>query len=244
MATVEEVVAAGRRCRLTLRNLSDWAGAADERGREALLSFLELECASRDASVRRTLLRRCALPFHKTLGGYDWTAVSWPAGFGRGDLESLSFLEGNEALVLMGDVGTGKTHMAVALCELCCERMVPARFFTASALVMRLRRARDEGRLDRELAQLLKARMLVIDELGFLPLDADGARLLFQVVAQGYERQSLVITTNLEFSQWAATFGDAQIAAAVLDRVVHHGRLITFRGESWRASHALMLGGR
>ena len=107
MATVEEVVAAGKRCRLTLRNLSDWAGAADERGREALLSFLELECASRDASVRRTLLRRCALPFHKTLGGYDWTAVSWPAGFGRGDLESLSFLEGNEALVLMGDVGTG-----------------------------------------------------------------------------------------------------------------------------------------
>ena len=244
MASVEDVVGAGRRCQLTGRNLRSWAQGATEAERDALMSFFEVECASRDASVRARLLRRCALPFHKTLEGYDWGQVGWPQGFGRDDLLSLSFLEDNEALVLMGDVGTGKTHMAIALCELCCQRRLEARFFTASALVMRLRRARDEARLDKELAQLAKAKMLVVDELGFLPLDADGARLLFQVVSQGYERQSLVVTTNLEFSQWATTFGDAQIAAAVLDRVVHHGRLLTFRGKSWRANHALMLEGR
>lgn len=103
--------------------------------------------------------------------------------------------------MLMGDVGTGKTHMASALCALACERRLEARFFTASSLVMRLRRARDDGRLDREAAIIGKARLLVIDELGFLPLDADGARLLFQVLADAYERQSVVFTTNLEFSR-------------------------------------------
>lgn len=91
-------------------------------------------------------------------------------------------------------------------------------------------------------AQLARARLLVVDELGFLPLDADGARLLFQVVSEAYERQSLVITTNLEFSRWGAVFVDDQMAAAAIDRVVHHGRLVQFRGESYRVRHALMQG--
>ena len=143
----------------------------------------------------------------------------------------------------MGDVGTGKTHMASALCQLACDRRLEARFFTASSLVMRLRRAREEGRLDREMSQIARARLLVIDELGFLPLDADGARLVFQVFADAYERQSVVITTNLEFSRWGGVFGDDQMAAAVIDRVVHHGRLVQFRGESYRVRHALMQDG-
>ena len=98
----------------------------------------------------------------------------------------------------------------------------------------------DDGRLDREAALIGKTRLLVIDELGFLPLDADGARLLFQVFADAYERQSVVITTNLEFSRWGSVFGDDQMAAAVIDRIVHHGRLVQFRGESYRVRHALM----
>ena len=92
--------------------------------------------------------------------------------------------------------------MASALCVLVCQERLEARFFTASSLVMRLRRARDEGRLDHETAQIGRARLLVVDELGFLPLDADGARLLFQVFSDAYERQSVVITTDLEFSRW------------------------------------------
>ena len=103
-------------------------------------------------------------------------------------------------------------------------------------------RARGGGSLDRELAQLARAELLGIDELGFLPLDVDGARLLFQVVSESYERQSLVITTNLEFSRWGTVFGDDQMAAAVIDRVCHHGRLLRFRGESYRVRHALMSG--
>lgn len=170
----------------------------------------------------------------------DWSAVTWPEGLDRDSLLSLAFLDAREDLVLMGDVGTGKTHMASALCALACERRIEARFFTASSLVARLRRAREEGRLDREAAQIGRAGLLVIDELGFLPLDAEGARLMFQVFADAYERQSVLITTNLEFSRWGSVFGDDQMAAAVIDRIVHHGRLIQFRGESYRVRHALM----
>ena len=141
----------------------------------------------------------------------------------------------------MGDVGTGKTHMASALCALACERRLEARFFTAPSLVARLRRARDEGGLDMGSAQMGRASLLVIDELGFLPLDADGAELVFQVFADAYERQSVVITTNLELGRWGGkVFGDDHMAAAVIDRIVHHGRLIQFRGESYRVRHALM----
>ena len=207
---------------------------------EYLAGYLEAERDSRDASRRAQLLRRCGVPAPKTFDGYDWSAVSWPDGLGREDLLSLSFLERREDLALMGDVGTGKTHMASALCQLACDRRLEARFFTASSLVMRLRRARDEGRLDREAAQIGRAALLVIDELGFLPLDADGARLVFQVFADAYERQSVVITTNLEFSRWGSVFGDDQMAAAVIDRIVHHGRLVQFKGESYRVRHALM----
>lgn len=233
MAASEElarrVVEAGRSCSLTTAVLEEWSRLGTPKQVEYLAGYLEAERSSREASKRATLLRRCALPAPKTFDGYDWSAVSWPEGMGR---ESL--------LALMGDVGTGKTHMASALCALACERRLEARFFTASSLVMRLRRARDDGRLDREAALIGKARLLVIDELGFLPLDADGARLLFQVFADAYERQSVVITTNLEFSRWGSVFGDDQMAAAVIDRIVHHGRLVQFRGESYRVRHALM----
>lgn len=203
------------------------AGAGSPRQVEYLAGHLEAEVASRDASKRAALLRRCGLPAPKTFDRYDWSAVSWREALGREDPLLLSFLERREDLVLMGDVGTGKTHTASALCQLACDRRLVARFFTASTLVMRLRRARGAGSTA---TQVARARLLVIDELGFLPLDADGARFVFQVFADAYERRSVVITTNLEFSRWGGVFGDDQMAAAVIDRIVHHGRPVQFRG--------------
>ena len=236
------VVSAGRRRSMTGRLPEEWSRAGTPKQVDYLASYLEAERDSRDASKRAHLPRACRLPQSKTFDGYDWSPISWPDGFGREALPSLSFLDGREGLVPMGDTGTGKTHMAEALCALCCESMRPARFFTASSLIARLRRAKSEDRLDRELDRLLKADMLVIDELGFLPLDPDGAKLLFQVVSQAYERQTLVITTNVEFSLWGSTFGDDQMAAAVIDRLIHHGRMLRFHGEPWRVAHSLMSG--
>ena len=99
---------------------------------------------------------------------------------------------------------------------------------------------KQNNRLDAELRAIGRARLLVIDELGYLPIDIDGARLLFQVVADSYEKRSVVFTTNLEFGRWGEVFGDGDMAAAVIDRIVHHGRIVRFRGESYRNSHSLM----
>lgn len=143
--------------------------------------------------------------------------MSWPEELGRESLLALDFLDRREDLVLMGDVGTDKTHMPSALRAPTCERRLGACLFLASPpLVMRLRRARDRGKLDREESLIEGVRLLVIDELGVLPLDANGVRLLFQV------------------------FGDDQMAAAMIDRIVHHGRLVQFRGEPHRTQHIIM----
>ena len=141
---------------------------------------------------------------------------------------------------MFGPPGTGKTHLAIALGRQACRQGVPVRFFTAAELVMRLLRANAENRLDRELAQIGRARLLVIDELGYIPIDEEGSRLLFQVVTNAYERQSVIYTTNIEFSGWGRIFGDPNMAAAIIDRTVHHGRMIRFEGDSYRKTHALM----
>ncbi|MFR3601170.1 MAG: ATP-binding protein [Bifidobacterium catenulatum] len=145
-----------------------------------------------------------------------------------------------EDLVLYGDVGCGKTHLAIAIGMLACQRMIPVRFFTASSLVMRLRKAKDDNRLDAELKSIGRAGLAVIDELGYLPIDIDGARLLLQAGADGYETRSVISASNLESGRWGDVFGDGDMAAAVIDRIVHHGRILRFHGESYRNRHSLM----
>jgi len=237
---VQDIIEAGRAASLTGTVLQEWAAKGTPKQREYLLGLLEAEHASRQESRRQRLLRAARLPALKTLEGYDWSAVRFPADYGREALASLDFIDNAQDLVLYGDVGTGKTHLASALAAAACRQGIPARFFTTSALVMQLRRAKDEQRLDRELAALARNRVLVIDELGYLPIDTEGARLLFQVISDAYEKQSLILTTNLEFSRWGTVFGDDNMAAAVIDRIVHHGRLLQFRGESYRVKNALM----
>lgn len=240
IVTAQDIIDTGRQTSLTASVLAEWAEKGTPKQREYLHAVLAAEHESRQQSRRQRLLRAARLPAMKTLTGFDYTHVKFPEDYGRDRLASLEFITRTENLVLYGDVGTGKTHLASALVAAACHHGIPARFTTTSTLVMQLRRAKDEGRLDRELASLAKNQLLVIDEFGYLPIDTEGARLLFQVIADGYEKRSLIITTNLEFSRWGTVFGDDNMAAAVIDRIVHHGRLLQFRGESYRVKHALM----
>lgn len=239
-ATVQQIIDAGRQASLTSTVLAEWAEKGTPKQREYLHGMLQAEHVSRQESRRTRLLKNARLPALKTLDGFDWTAVRFPEDYGRDALASLDFIDRAQDLVLYGDVGTGKTHLATALAAAACRRGLQARFFTTSSLVMQLRRAKDDERLDKELAALARNHLLIIDELGYLPIDTDGARLLFQVISDSYEKRSLIITTNLEFSRWGTVFGDDNMAAAVIDRIVHHGRLLQFRGESYRVNHALM----
>ena len=141
--------------------------------------------------------------------------------------------------MLYEPVGTGKTHLAVALGRLACMRAIPVGFFTATGLLMRLRRAK-RGRLDAELRQIARARLPVIDEFGYMPIDEEGSRLLFQVISDSYETRSMAHIMNIEFSGWGRVLGDKNMAAALIDRTVHHGRLVRFEGGSYRSEHALM----
>ena len=238
--TTADVVEAGKGSSLTQAVLTDWAAKGTPKQREYLYGLLMDEHASRRHARQVRLLKAARLPAVKTFTGYDWSHITFPDDYSRDQLMNLEFLNTAGDLVFYGDVGTGKTHLGCALVAEACQQGIPARFFTTAALVAQLRRAQEAERLDKELASLAKNRLLAIDEFGYLPIDTEGARLLFQVIAEAYEQRSLVITTNLEFARWGTVFGDDNMAAAVIDRLVHHGRLLHFRGESYRVKNALM----
>lgn len=239
-ATPEQVMGLARNLPLT----HSVPGKALEDATPGQLGFLAnlpaAENASRAESKRRRLPKQAGFPQNKTLEGYDRSMASFPADRGREQPESLEFVDRAEDLVLYGDIGRGKTHLAIAIGMLACQRMIPVRFLAASSLVMRLRKAKDDNRSDAELKSIGRAGPVIIDEPGHLPIDIDGARLLFQAGADSYETRSVVSASNLESGRWGDVFGDGDMAAAVIDRIVHHGRILRFHGESHRNKHSLM----
>ena len=186
----------------------------------ACTSLLEDELSRRERSKRERLLRQARFPVPKTLEGFDWSNVRFPDGWGLGEMRGLSFVDAAEDLVFFGKTGRGKSHASIGL---------------GMAAVA-------DGTLDRVLADVARARLVILDEFGYVPFDVDGARLLYQVISDSYERRSIIFTTNVEFSRWGTVFADDKLAAAIVDRVVHHGRLVEFGGPSHRLENSLMLG--
>ena len=154
--------------------------------------------------------------------------------------KKASFVDEKKNLILYGNVGTGKTHLAQAIGLEACKQNKVVRFFRTAALVNRLSEAQKKSELNAFMKTLMKADLIICDEWGYVPLDRDGSKLLFQVISECYEQRSVIITTNLEFSKWVHIFYDEQMTSAMIDRLVHHSHLLLFEGQSFRIRNSLM----
>lgn len=216
--------------------------SATPRQLDAVAGMLAHEIAVRERNRKARLLRKAAFPAVKSVSGFDFSDVRMPDGHTVEDMLSLDWIGKAQDHVFHGQTGRGKTRLAVAIGMTCVERGLTVRYLPCAHLVLQLQRARGSGALDAMSADIAKADLVILDEFGYIPLDADGARPLFQIISGSYESRSLILTTNIEFSKWGAVLADEKLAAAAVGRIVHHGRLVEFGGKSRRVEESLMLG--
>ena len=199
-----------------------------------LLRLAELELLDRERRMVERRIRQARFPAVKGLDGFDFAAIPSLNKMLVLELARCEYVERRENVIALGNSGTGKTHVALGLGLAACQKGLSVGFTTAAALVHELLEARDEKRLLRLQKQLAAHRLLIIDELGYVPLSSAGAELLFEVFSQRYERGSTLVTSNLPFDEWTAVFGAERLTGALLDRLTHHVHILEMNGESYR----------
>jgi DNA replication protein DnaC len=199
-----------------------------------LLELLKREFENREIVRKNRLLRAANFDVIKTFEKYDPGHIQVPPTITVEDITTARFLNRKENLILYGPVGTGKSHYATAIGVEACNQGKRVRFFRTAALVNQLTDAKSQGELRRFMKQIEKTDLLICDEWGFIPFEKEGAQLLFQVISECYEKRSVIITTNLEFSRWNGIFYDEMMTAAIIDRLIHHSHLLMFTGPSHR----------
>ncbi|NLP14180.1 MAG: ATP-binding protein [Clostridium sp.] len=207
---------------------------------EFLEKLLAMEVEARERNRINHLLKQARFDVIKTFGNYRFEKMTIPSSIDIETLKNASFIDRKENLILYGPVGLGKTHLATAIGVEACNQGRHVRFFRTAALVNQLMDAKAEGNLKRFLKQLDRVELLICDEWGFIPFEREGSQLLFQVISDCYERKSMIITTNLEFSKWNGIFYDEKLTSAIIDRIIHHSHLIVFDGPSERLVNSLM----
>ena len=197
--------------------------------------LVEGETAARQDRARQRRIQQARFPVLKTLEQFDFT---WPAKINRlavQDLFRLKFIEDKANIVIVGTVGLGKSHLSIALGHAAATAGFAVRFTTAIDIVNTLAAAQNAGRLVQEIKKYTRPQLLVVDEVGYLPIDKHGADLLFQVISQRYETGSIILSTNKVFKHWPAIFNnDATLTSAILDRILHHAQTIVIEGKSYR----------
>jgi DNA replication protein DnaC len=221
--------------------IAERLAATAERAREEqwpyeqfLETLCEAEVFAREASGARTRTRSAGFPAHKTLEDFDFTAQPSAERPLVMHLAQLAWIQEHANVCLIGPPGTGKSHLAIALGIKACQHGYRVAFATAQQRVSRLEEAQERNTLDQELRRLERYQLLVVDEVGYLPLERQAANLLFALVSRRYERGSIIITSNRGFEAWGEILGDAMVAAALIDRLVHHATMVTRKGKSYR----------
>jgi len=236
----KELVKSCKKLRLS-QNLAENSGNIEaESFQEYLLKLLNIEIRRREEAKRERYIKGAGFYARKTFDDYCFDEVRLPSGVTPEYLKSVKFVDEVKNLILYGNVGTGKTHMATAMGIEACKRGLKVGFYRTSSLVNKLSDAKKAGELTKILNFIRKLDLLICDEWGYVPLDRDAAQLLFQVISDSYERRSIIITTNLEFSRWVSIFYDEQMTAAIIDRLIHHSYLLLFDGPSNRVRNSLM----
>lgn len=202
--------------------------------------ILSSELERRDVSRIARMVKCAGFPTIKNIGEYDFSNVKFPSLMGKKELLSLEFIMQRRTLVFYGICGSGKTMLSIALGILACNQGYKVKFMTMTQLIAKLTKARSEALLERTLLDLKKLDLLIIDEWGYCQIGRDDAQLLFRVIADSYELKSLIVTTNLPFSEWGKLMTDEQLATAIIDRLVHYGHLIDTGSKDWRLEHSLM----
>lgn len=220
-----------------LERLDQTAATAQAEGwtyEQFLETLLEAEVFARDASGARNRIRHAAFPAHKTLEDFDFTAQPAAEKPLILHLAQLAWTQEHMNVCFFGPPGTGKTHLGIGLAIKACQAGHRVAFATAQQWVDRLESAQHRNALDDELKRLERYSLLVVDEIGYLPLERQAANLLFALVARRYERGSIIVTSNRGFEAWGEILGDQMIAAALIDRLIHHAHIVTLKGKSYR----------
>jgi DNA replication protein DnaC len=199
-----------------------------------LLRLAELELIERERRMVERRIRAAKFPTVKSLDCFDFTAIPSLNKMLVTELARGEYILRRENIIALGNSGTGKSHVALALGLAACQRGFSVGFVTAAGLVHQLMEARDEKRLLRLQAQLAAHKLLIVDELGYVPLSPTGAELLFEVFSQRYERGSIIVTSNLPFEDWTSVFGSERLTGALLDRLTHHVHILELNGDSYR----------
>ena len=201
---------------------------------DALLELTKKELDFRNERASKIQISVSAFPFEKTLEDFDFDFQPSINKVQLLDFQSLRFMDNKENILFFGSSGVGKTHLAVAIGIAAAKKRNLTYFISCHDLIMQLNKAHAENRLEAKLKHFAKYKLLIIDEIGYLPIDKQGANLLFQLINKRYEKNSTIITTNQPFSKWGEVFSDITLANAILDRLIHHSSIIKITGPSYR----------
>ncbi|QSZ59699.1 IS21-like element helper ATPase IstB [Rhizobium sp. ZX09] len=203
-----------------------------------LFRLAERETIERDRRKVERRIKAAKFPVVKSLDSFDFTAIPKLNKMQVLELARCEWIERRENVIALGPSGTGKTHVALGLGLAACQKGLSVGFTTAAALVSEMMEARDERRLLRFQKQMATYKLLIIDELGFVPLSKTGAELLFELISQRYERGATLITSNLPFDEWTETLGSERLTGALLDRITHHVNILEMNGDSYRLAQS------